>query len=449
MFHSDNGSVIGSIVNGGVFHLVNYAASVSGNPVYDVTFGANAGLAGKTNEFIACYAYNGCSLVNVAANNPVNCWNDYALSAYSVLNPSQPVIYNLYPDGSSLYQNTSILSFTALASAGITPNNILVTVDGVVRTNLAITGPATSRNVIFPGLTLNKPHTVTIAMTDNNGRAVSTTVNFDTFDPSSYTFEAEDFNHGGGQFFDNPQQGAYSGLGGIDGIDYHSVNPGQGNQAYRPNPSGLETEGCTDRPRQASNPGMQDYNVGYNSGGNWGNYTRTFPAGNYNIYLRGANGINGVTDSASLWAVTSGSTTSSQTTTKLGMFSVPATGDWQLYTWVPLKDNGGNLVQVANDGSMKTFRVTTDNGNYNANFYILIPAYTPPVSPALAVSSSGGNMNISFQTQPGYGYQVEYKTNLTDAVWILLGSAIIGDGTSHSVGDAIGGGSRFYRVRSQ
>ncbi len=236
MFHSDNGSAIGSVVNGGVFHLVNYSASVSGNPVYNVTFGANAGLAGKTNEFIACYAYNGCSLVNVAANNPVNCWNDYALSKYSILDPSQPVIYNLYPDGSSLYQNTSILNFTALASAGIATGNIIVTVDGVVRTNLAITGPATSRNVSFPGLTLNKTHVVTIAMTDNNGRAVSTKVNFDTFDPNSYTFEAEDFNYVGGQFFDNPQHNAYAGLGAIDGIDCHRVNPGEGGHDYRPSP---------------------------------------------------------------------------------------------------------------------------------------------------------------------------------------------------------------------
>ncbi len=113
-FHSNNGSAVGSIVNGGVFHLINASASVSGNPVYNVTFGANAGIAGKTNEFIGCYAYSGCGLINVAANNPVNCWNDYALSQYAVLDPTQPVIYNLYPDGSSLYQNTTILSFTAL-----------------------------------------------------------------------------------------------------------------------------------------------------------------------------------------------------------------------------------------------------------------------------------------------------------------------------------------------
>ncbi|HEV2692577.1 MAG TPA: glycosyl hydrolase family 28-related protein [Verrucomicrobiae bacterium] len=449
MFHSDNGSAIGSIVNGGVFHLVNASASVSGNPVYNVTFGTNAGIAGRTNEFIGCYAYNGCGLINVAANNPVNCWNDYALATYSILDPAQPVIYSLYPDGSSLYQATSTLSFTALSSAGIANSNITVNVDGVVRTNLAFSGPATSRSVVFPGLTLNHPHTAIIALVDNSGRPASTTVNFDTFNPGSYTFEAEDFDYNGGQFFDNPQSGAYAGLSAVDGIDFHSVNSGQGGHDYRPNPPGLETEGSTDRPRQASNPGVQDYDVGFNSTGNWGNYTRTFPAGTYNIYLRAADGIGASGDSASLSAVTGGQTTTNQTTTKLGTFFVPATGDWQAYTWVPLKDGIGNLVQVTNSGSVKTLRATTDNGNYNANFYILIPAYAPPASMTLTVSNDSGGMRLVFPTQPGYGYQAQYKTNLTDAVWIPLTGAITGDGTIQSVRDPTDGGDRFYRVQIQ
>ncbi len=449
MFHSDNGSAIGSVVNGGVFHLVNSSASVGGNPVYNVTFGPNAGTAGRTNEFIGCYAYNGCGLVNVAANNPVNCWNDYALATYSVLDPLQPVIYNLYPDGSSLYQFTSVLSFTALTSTGIADNNISVMVDGVVRTNLTFSGSSTSRTVTYPGLTINKTHAAVITLTDNNGRLISRTVSFDTFSPDSYTFEAEDFDYGGGLFFDNPQRGAYASRAGVDGIDLHMVNAGQGAAAYRPNPPGLETEGCSDRPRQASNPGVQDYNVGYNNGGNWGNYTRTFPAGTYNIYMRGANGINTVSDSASLSVVTSGWMTSTQSVTKLGTFAVPATGDWQVYTWVPLKDSGGNPVQLASDGLGKTLRVTTDNGNYNANFYALIPVYTPPASMALTVSSDDGSLDVSFLTQPGYGYQLEYKTNLTDGVWIPLGGTIPGDGTIQSLSDEVGQGSRFYRVRIQ
>jgi hypothetical protein len=452
--HMDSHSSIGSIVNGGVLHLVNNSAYITYNgssnfPPYNVTFGSGAGLPGKVSDFIACYALNGCGLFNLAPNNPVNCWNDYALSRYSLLDPTAPVICNIYPDGSSLYQHTGTLSFAALSPAGIPPANISLTVDGVSQTNFTVSGPPTSRVVTFPGLTLNRSHAVGISVTDNNARSASTSVNFDTFDPGCYTFEAEDFDYGGGHFFDNPQQGAYAGKAGVDGIDLHSVNPGQGNNQYRPNPPGLETEGASDGPRQASSPGLQDYDVGFNSSGNWGNYTRTFPAGTFYVYMRGADGIGAVGDSAGLWNVTSGQGTTNQTTARLGYFSVPATGNWQSYSWVPLKDGSGNMVSITNSGGVKTFRVTTDNGNYNANFYILVPVYTPPSSITLIASGSAAGLNLSFQTQPGYGYQLECKTNLTDFGWIPLGGVVSGDGTVHSLNDPATGVSRFYRMRVQ
>ena len=67
--------------------------------------------------------------------------------------------------------------------------------------------------------------------------------------------------------------------------------------------------------------------------------------------------------------------------------------NWQTYTWVPLKDTIGNLVSLDNSGAAKTFRVMTDNGNYNANFYILAAVYTPPPSvPLLAAINAAGNL---------------------------------------------------------
>src|SRR5580693_9000129 len=60
------------------------------------------------------------------------------------------------------------------------------------------------------------------------------------------------------------------------------------------------------RPRQSFSPDLQDYDVGFKSGGNWRNYTRTLPAGTYNIYLRTAHGIGASGDSASLSLVTGG-----------------------------------------------------------------------------------------------------------------------------------------------
>jgi len=83
------------------------------------------------------------------------------------------------------------------------------------------------------------------------------------------------------------------------------------------------------------------------------------------------------------------------------------------------------------------------------SFYLLVPTCTPPAGVTLTAVNHGGNIGISFPTQPGYAYQVEYKTNLTDAAWTPLGNMISGDGTIQSVNDGTRAGSRFYRVRIQ
>jgi hypothetical protein len=52
-------------------------------------------------------------------------------------------------------------------------------------------------------------------------------------------------------------------------------------------------------------------------------------------------------------------------------------------------------------------------------------------------------MSISFPKQTSYTYQVEYKTNLTDAVGNPPGNATSSDGTTHSLNDLVGADSRF------
>jgi hypothetical protein len=447
-FHSDNGAARGSVAEGGTLQLNNASLSVNGSPAYAVTFGPGADHAGITNEFIGCFAYNGCEMFNLAANAP-RCWNDYALGHYAVLDPASPVIYGIYPDGLSLYEHTNVLSFTALSPAGIQPANVSLQVDGVTQTNLTFGGSATSRVVTFYGLTLNRPHVAAIHITDDNSRTASATISFDTFDPDCYAWEAEDFDYGGGNYFANPGYGAYANLAGVEGIDLHSVNAGQGSAADRPNPPGLETEGASDAPRQTSRPGLVDYDVGFNNGGNWANYTRAFPAGNFYCYLRGADGAGAVPDSASLSLVSGGQGTTNQATARLGTFAVPSTSDWQTYTWVPLQNSGGNLVTITNTGAVKTLRVTTDNGFYNANFYLLAPVYTPPPGAPLSINSAGSGLSFSFPTLPGYSYQVQFKTNLTDALWLPLGTAISGNGMSATVTNSGGDHSRFYRLQIQ
>ena len=65
------------------------------------------------------------------------------------------------------------------------------------------------------------------------------------------------------------------------------------------------------------------------------------------------------------------------------------------------------------------------------------------------VSASYNNTNvlISFLTQSGLSYQLQYKNNLTDANWTPVGSSLSGNNAVQSVADLAGGSSRFYRVQ--
>ncbi|MEI9866084.1 MAG: lamin tail domain-containing protein [Limisphaerales bacterium] len=293
-----------------------------------------------------------------------------------------PVISNVSPNGAVQFQPSAALTFTASSAAGINPSGISVQLTGTslpgqtfvatltTANGLIVGGTSTSRSVSAP-LSSNLVYTAVINVTGLNSQSASSTRTFDTITPG-YTFEAEDFDYGSGQFFNNPQTNKYAGLNVTYGIDAQNSDFGSGGNSYRPN--GLNTEGVGDVPRAAYNgTGKTDYDVGWNYGGNWGNYTRTFPAGTYNIYMRGSDGNGSVADSASMSVVTSGLGTSTQTTSLLGTFSVPSFGDWQIYSWVPLKDANGNLATFTG-GAVKALRVTSVNGNYNANFYLLMPA---------------------------------------------------------------------------
>jgi hypothetical protein len=56
--------------------------------------------------------------------------------------------------------------------------------------------------------------------------------------------------------------------------------------------------------------------------------------------------------------------------------------------------------------------------------------------------------SLSFPTQIGRSYYVEYKDALTDPIWLLLLGPLPGDGTTWTLTDSIlpGQPSRFYRI---
>src|SRR5207247_7210229 len=139
--------------------------------------------------------------------------------------------------------------------------------------------------------------------------------------------------------------------------------------------------------------GTNDYNIGFFGTGEWGNYTRHYPAGSYNVWGRFACG-DANQSSAFLSIVTSGWGTTTQTTNFLGTFSVPTTS-WSSFGWIPLRDSNGNLQTVTFDGATNTLKLTRNptppNADVNVNFLMLVPAKGPVT---ISASLVGTNLNI-------------------------------------------------------
>jgi hypothetical protein len=327
----------------------------------------------------------------------------------------------------------------------VTTNNIVVNVNG---TNVSpvITGNQNNWTVTYPHLLPNTAYTITVTVTDLNGNSSTSTATFDTINPNNYVWEAEDYDHDSGQFFDNPQTNAYTGLGAVANVDTVQVNFG-GTYTYRT--SGEDNGPSGDVPRaKYQDPGnpQVDGSIGFFSNGAWCNYTRNYPAGTYFVYGRFATASVG-TD-ALLAEVTSGWGTTVQSSNVLGSWNIPNTFGWGTYQYVPLRDASGNLATVTLNGSTNTLTLirpteTPGTPDVNVNYMMLVPTMTA------TAAHVGTNVVISFPSLSGWNYQVQFKTNLTDPTWLPVGAAVPGNNGTQSVSDPILNSSRFYRVQVQ
>jgi len=335
----------------------------------------------------------GTKFLKVELCNPVGTGSAWFDNAYLTAPIDPPVIANLYPDGTRLLQNTNKLAFSVSSAAPINGSGITVTVNGVdVSGSLVITGSGTTNvTVSYPGLQPNKVYTVAISVTDTVNLTSLKNIAFDTYAPS-FSWEAEDYDYGSGQFINypilssTPAAGSYFGLAGTEGIDFHDYTA-SGPRDYRPDP--MSTTGAGDVSRQNFvNAGVSDYNVGYFNGNGfngsdsvgydgyqiqeWVNYTRIFTNGTYNIYARISSG-NGPTATVNVSKVISGQGTSTQTTSALGVFNFPALG-WGSYNYIPMTDQFGNPVAVTLSGT-NTLKILAGSGA-NINFLFLLPVDT-------------------------------------------------------------------------
>jgi hypothetical protein len=72
-----------------------------------------------------------------------------------------------------------------------------------------------------------------------------------------------------------------------------------------------------------------------------------------------------------------------------------------------------------------------------------------PNQPRLSVGQNGSQVTVSFLTQTGFSYTLQFKTALSDSTWQDVSPSITGDGTMKSVSQQMVPPGRFYRVKVQ
>lgn len=325
-------------------------------------------------------------------------WDDATLN--QVGGPSASVIGNISPDGTQFF-NGARTNFTfnvtsAAAGGAAFPTNaasgIGVVVNGVNKTgSLQFSGPSTNLLVTLPGLATNSIYTISVSVTNSVGLTSSKTVTFDTFPANVFIVSAEDYDYTNGLFIQNPvptsspATNSYFGTAGVLGVDISTYGgtgalPGGAAQLVRSdNNVAMQKADDIQLPQYlaADDPNVFNVQIAYNNPGNWFNYTRDYPAGDYLVFLRYNNPTAGSIETLNL--LTGGYGTATQTTRNLGEFIGAATGAG--YAWVPLTDTNNNKVIVNLPAGQNTLQLLSGNGAGAAgiaNFvdFIMVPAGT-------------------------------------------------------------------------
>jgi hypothetical protein len=348
-----------------------------------------------------------------------------------------PQISGLYPTGTQPFENTNTLSFSVTSSgASIPATGITLNLDGIdVSSNLVITGNASTKSVVYPSVQTNAIHLAVITVTNSLGHGILISNNFDTFSQDNYMVEVEDFDYNGGQFISPWMPDAYATLGAVTNVDFeHTPFAGQ---AFTYRSDGIPEAKTGDFLRQAFVDVLgTDYDLTWFGNGDWANYTRVYPQGSFYVYGR-FSGLGSYT--MDLDQVVSGAGTTNQSTKELGRWGAVGAG-YNIYGWVPLRDNSLSVPVVVKLGGQGTLRIAT-TGNTNPNFFMLVPVS----GISLSASHSGGTSLLSFSTQAGVIYRVFYSSDLASGNWTLL-TSVAGNGTTKSVSDSSGAAARFYKV---
>ena len=327
-----------------------------------------------------------------------------------------PVIADVYPVASSNYINSNErLSFIVNDDQELKPSGVSVHLNGIKYTTangLKAIHNGKILEVSLGGLRKDENYHAILEAVDAEGQKDIRNLYFDTFNSNSFVIEMEDFNFDGGEFIDSPivipefdeegdlnwEDNSYQATEGYVDIDYFDNNADldPASHRYRPN-DGVVTTPALDLLREkfvdagGNEKGVVDFSIAEIEEGEWLNYTRTFPAGDYRVYLRQAQ-FTIASATSTLELVTSATDEEEQTTEIIGTFLGSDSG--VQYRNVALTNDSGDQLITLNLAGETTLRLkqsTTDTQDFylKQNYLIFVKHEEPAIELQFSNSVQG------------------------------------------------------------
>jgi hypothetical protein len=266
-----------------------------------------------------------------------------------------------------------------------------------------------------------------LTWSDGSAQEFSSTINIGPLPAvGAFVIEAEDFNTGGGQ--SNPKAGtagldvnvmpylggAYDGLAATVNVDYGS-NDGNDSDVYRkgetPNKNINENLGGRWGKDRGSFDVTTNFKLGWTDTADWGNYTRTIPTGNYEVWAALSIDSRSADASRGSLAMVDEPASATQTVTPLGIFKGLGTGGWGANNLFPLTDDNGAKKVIALGGT-KTLRFTADSGD--VDWFVLVPGEG---STAPVISGITKNANGTITIEWTGGGTLQASPTISPAAW--------------------------------
>ncbi len=428
---------------------VIWEKTVFDTPAADVLGAGTDSPAGPflTTGFFTLYLYQ--DFDKNAPENPYQVVFDNAVvSAAPVSANVAPLISDISPRNTANFLPASTaVTFKLTDEKALSDDGLAVVLNGTKYTTangLVVSGSGTTRTASLAVLQPNINYAAQLIGTDSDGASTTNAISFDTFLTTDVAVEVEDYNFGGGQFIDNPVPvtegasgaGSYGDVAGVQDTDFNDT---------RTTPNGSDTAFRTQDPVRmqrtldlrraaydaAGGPdnvnGVYDYDVGDLATDEWMNYTRTFGAGSYEVYLREAV-ANLDRGESVLELVTGDRTQPAQTTRVLGSFFGTKTGFE--YRNFPLTDGTGQnkvILRLSGETTVRLRHVTadTDDGARYLNYLIFVPVADPGIQRATVNSISPAPDSVVVTTEPAIlvGIQNRDTTVKSASIKLLVNGA--------------------------